>query len=68
MANSLTQESSTHSVAELAVELQKLKQGKIWWWQKDDVLKARMSTAIMAGILFSIVLSICMNQHSNLIS
>jgi len=49
----------THSVSELAAELQKMKGAKIWWWQRDDILKARMSTAIMAWVLLAIVLSIC---------
>ena len=49
----------THSIAELAAELQKMKQAKIWWWQRDDILKARMSTVVMAWVLLAIVLTIC---------
>lgn len=59
MADSANQITSTHSVGDLAAELQKIKRAKIWWWQRDDVLKARMSTTVMAGILLSIVLTIC---------
>ncbi|RPB19719.1 hypothetical protein L211DRAFT_594968 [Terfezia boudieri ATCC MYA-4762] len=45
----------THSVAEL---LQKMKRAKTWWWQRDDILKARMSTVIMALVLLAIVLTL----------
>ena len=48
-----------HGVADLAAELQKMKRRKIWWWQRDDNLKARMSTTVLAAILLGIVLSIC---------
>lgn len=63
MADSATQQPPpappTRSVAELAAELQKMKRAKIWWWQRDDILKARMSTAVVAWVLLSIVLTIC---------
>ena len=63
MADSATQQPPpappTRSVAELAAELQEMKRAKIWWWQRDDILKARMSTAVVAWVLLSIVLTIC---------
>ncbi|KAI5797424.1 hypothetical protein DFH27DRAFT_102820 [Peziza echinospora] len=42
----------------LTQELEKMKTAKVWWWQRDDVLKARMSSVIMAGLLLSVFLAI----------
>ncbi|KAF8427549.1 hypothetical protein EV426DRAFT_699389 [Tirmania nivea] len=64
MTDSAThQPPSTHSVAELAAELQKMKWAKIWWWQRDDILKARMSIVVMAWVLLASVLTIYLALH-----
>ena len=43
----------------LSGDIETIRTKKIWWWQRSDRLKARMSAVILSGGFFAFTLSIC---------